>query len=141
MGEIRTGFFLPPTRLRIDASETCRTHIVDNAETRFVNGGRLADELSRLLPRHFHVQNARLAIANMTLHFRHTIAGRDQALCQFSAISCEERHYLEAECGTLLDGDAKKRPQPISNYLSDGHERFCPPSCQLKTLSLPAFKR
>ncbi len=122
MGEIRTGFFLPPTHLRIDAAigETCRAHVVDNAETRFVNGGRLADELSRLLPRHFHVQNTRLAIADMTLHFRHTIAGRDQALCQFSAISCKERHHLEAECETLLDGDAKKRPQPvalpISNY-------------------------
>ena len=82
MGDIRTEFFLAPTHLRINAAigESCRARVVDNTETRFINGGRLADELSRVLPRHFHVENTRLAIADMTLYLRHTIGERQVTL-------------------------------------------------------------
>src|SRR6266849_7926794 len=42
---------------------------------------------------------------------------------QFSAISCEERHHLEAERETLLYGDAKKRPQPVAQPISKRVDR------------------
>src|SRR5882724_11161114 len=73
-------------------------HVVDDTETLFVNGGRVVDQLRNLLARNFHVQNRPFYIPNAPAHLRHTIAGRDHVLCQFSAISCEERHHLEAEC-------------------------------------------
>ncbi len=102
--------FGPRLRARVPRG----SYVVDNAETGFVNRGRVANEPGCLLPRHFHVQERRVSVAHVRFHFCDAITGCDECLRQFLSLFGEERRNLKPEGKTLLDGNAKVGPQPAS---------------------------
>jgi hypothetical protein len=97
-------------------------HIIDNAETAFVYCDGIVHKPSSLLARHSYVQYRNFAFSDASFHLCHLVAGREKALGQFDALSCEQRCQLGPKGKALLDGDpkisAQGKAQSISQSIS-----------------------
>ena len=104
-------------RHRAACWELRHTHVVDHAEAALINGAGSADQLLGVAPRHFHIQDGKVAVSRVSFHLSQTVAGRAQDLGQLNSFSRDERCQLMTESQVLLDGysqeSSAREPQPV----------------------------
>src|SRR5260370_38878483 len=86
------------------ACKSSHSDIVDNAEAGVIHGTSIVDQLSRLPPGDFHIQDVKVAVSRVSLNLPQALACGNQDLSSSETFSYDNRSQCRSAALDLLIG-------------------------------------
>jgi len=97
---------------------------MDNAGAAFIDRAGIAEELSGLSPRNFHIQDSQLAVSRLSFHLSHAVAGRTQRRGQFYSFAGDECCQLVTKGQALFNRYSEESSAREAQAISQGINRM-----------------